>query len=114
MFIDVQQRLLFYVVVGWEDDFTGYVIDYGSYPEQNRSYFTVREVERTLRRLHQGTGTEGAIYAGLEKLTGELLAREWTRDDGAVMRIGSLDAGRGEGRCAGGNTTAGTEETQTV
>src|SRR5690606_38117872 len=32
-FIDVQQRLLFYVVVAWGDDFSGYFIDYGSYPD---------------------------------------------------------------------------------
>lgn len=31
-FIDVQQNLLFYVVAAWEDDFTGYVVDYGTYP----------------------------------------------------------------------------------
>ena len=33
MFIDVQATLLFYVVAGWEDDFTGYVLDYGAYPD---------------------------------------------------------------------------------
>jgi len=87
-FIDVQQKVLFYVVAAWQPDFTGYVVDYGTYPEQNRSYFTVREVERTLRRVHQGMGVEGAIYAGLEALTGDVLGREWPRDDGAVMRIG--------------------------
>ncbi len=87
-FIDVQQKLLFYVVAAWEPDFTGYVIEYGTYPQQNVSYFTARDVERTLRRVHQGTGTEGAIYAGLEALTAELLSREWARDDGAVVRIG--------------------------
>jgi hypothetical protein len=32
-------------------------------------------------------GQEGAIYAGLERLTGTLLDKEWRRDDGAVMRI---------------------------
>jgi hypothetical protein len=39
-FIDVQGKLLFYVVAAWEDDFTGYVVDYGSYPDQQRTYFT--------------------------------------------------------------------------
>jgi phage terminase large subunit GpA-like protein len=34
-----------------------------------------------------GTGLEGAIYAGLVSLTGDLLGREWRRDDGAGMRI---------------------------
>ncbi|NLW49349.1 MAG: hypothetical protein GXY85_00715 [Candidatus Brocadiaceae bacterium] len=87
-FIDVGQKLLYYVVAAWEAGFTGYVIEYGTYPEQPISYFTSRDVDRTLRRLHQGMGVEGAIYAGLEALTGELLSKEWPRDDGAVMRIG--------------------------
>jgi hypothetical protein len=41
-FIDVQANLLFYVVAAWEDDFTGYVIDYGAFPDQKRPYFTLR------------------------------------------------------------------------
>ena len=42
MFIDIQAKLLFYVIVAWEDDFTGYVVDYGSFPDQKRAYFTLR------------------------------------------------------------------------
>ena len=34
-----------------------------------------------------GTGLEGALYAGLERLTGDLLGREWRREDGAALRI---------------------------
>ncbi|TVQ58592.1 MAG: hypothetical protein EA377_00065, partial [Phycisphaerales bacterium] len=34
MFIDVQQAVLFWLIVAWEDDFTGYIIDYGVYPDQ--------------------------------------------------------------------------------
>ncbi len=48
MFIDVQQNLLFYVIAGWESDFTGYVVDYGAYPDQQRAYFTLRDARRTL------------------------------------------------------------------
>jgi len=29
-FIDVQQKLLYYAVAAWDDDFTGYLIDYGA------------------------------------------------------------------------------------
>ncbi|HPD32411.1 MAG TPA: phage terminase large subunit family protein, partial [Phycisphaerae bacterium] len=32
MFIDVQAKALFWLVVAWEADFTGYVIDYGTEP----------------------------------------------------------------------------------
>jgi len=87
MFIDVQGKLLFHTVAAWEDDFTGYVIDYGAYPDQKRAYFTLRDATRTLGRAAPGAGLEGAIYAGLEKLTGDYLSREWRRDDGAAMRI---------------------------
>jgi hypothetical protein len=87
MFIDVQANLLFYVVAAWEDDFTGYVIDYGTYPDQKRPYFTLRDARHTLTGATKASGLEGAIYAGLEALTKDYLGREWRRDDGAFLRI---------------------------
>jgi len=87
MFIDVQGTLLFWMVCGWEEDFTGYVLDYGEYPDQKRGYYTLRDVRRTLMSVHKGTGQEGAIYAGLEALTTERFARKFRRDDGAEMSV---------------------------
>jgi hypothetical protein len=87
MFIDVQASLLFYVVAVWEDDFTGYVIDYGTYPDQKRPYFTLRDARHTLTGATKASGLEGAIYTGLETLTNDYLGREWRRDDGAFLRI---------------------------
>lgn len=98
MFVDVQQTLLFYCVCAWEGDFTGYLVDYGVYPDQQRPYFTLRDARRTLSAVHQGTGLEGSIYAGLEALTAAYLGWEWRRDDGAVLRIGRclVDANWGQ------------------
>jgi phage terminase large subunit GpA-like protein len=87
MFVDVQANLLFFVVAAWEDDFTGYVIDYGTFPEQKRPYFTLRDARYTLTLATKASGLEGALYAGLERLTGNYLGREWRRDDGARLRI---------------------------
>ncbi len=87
MFIDVQAKALFWLVAAWQDDFTGWVIDYGTEPEQNLAYFTLREVKRTLQRAAPRAGLEGAIYAGLERLTERTLGKEWRRDDGALVRI---------------------------
>ena len=89
-FIDVQQKLLYYVVCGWEDDFTGYVIDYGTYPDQRIPYFSLREAKLTLTDAAPGTGLEGSIYAGLESLCESLLTREWRTDDGTGHRIERL------------------------
>jgi hypothetical protein len=87
MFIDVQATLLFYSVIAWEDDFTGYLVDYGTYPDQRRTYFTLRDARATLAQATKAGGLEGCIYAGLERLTADCLSREWRRDDGAMLRI---------------------------
>jgi hypothetical protein len=58
MFIDVQAKLLFYVVAGWEKDFTGYVVDYGTWPDQKRPYFTLRDARHTLATAVPGAGLE--------------------------------------------------------
>jgi phage terminase large subunit GpA-like protein len=87
MFIDVQQSLLFFVLAAWEEDFTGYVIDYGTYPDQQREYFTLRDAQWTLAQATKTAGLEGSIYAGLENLTNLYLSRAFRRDDGAEVKI---------------------------
>jgi hypothetical protein len=88
MFIDVQGKLLFWVVCAWESDFTGYLVDYGAFPDQKRRYFTLRDANPTLLEVKSGAGLEGSIYAGLDALTDKLLGKEWRRDDGAMIKIG--------------------------
>jgi len=90
MFIDVQGKALFWLVAAWEDDFTGYVVDYGTEPDQRLppgTYFTLRDIQATLSEAAPHAGLEGAVYAGLERLIESTVAREWRRDDGAMIRI---------------------------
>ena len=47
----------------------------------------LRDVQRSMARVHSGTGTEGAVYAGLDALTKRVLSQEWNREDGAMMRV---------------------------
>jgi hypothetical protein len=86
-FIDVQGSLLFYLVAAWADDFTGYVIDYGAYPDQKRAYFTLSDAKNKLSDAIKGAGQEGQVTGGLKMLTGSLLARNWLRDDGSELKI---------------------------
>lgn len=89
-FIDVQKELLYYVVAAWADDFTGYVVDYGTFPDQKRIYFSLRDARRTLSHEYPGMGFEGRLYAALDRLTCNLLGREWSRADDVVLRIERL------------------------
>jgi len=86
-FIDVQGEMLFHVVAAWGEGFTGSVLDYGTFPDQNVDYFTLRDPRRPLSDLFPGKGLEGTIMAGLEGLCERILGREWPRDDGSVLKV---------------------------
>ena len=89
-FIDVHDKLLFWCVCAWEEDFTGYCLDYGTFPDQRRLYFTLRDATHTLAATFRGAGREGAVQAGLDKLAGDLVARPWER----TARSSRLEPGR--------------------
>ena len=86
-FVDVQKTVLWWMVVGWGEDFSGAVVDYGTWPDQGLPYFTLRQVRRTLAKATPGAGVEGALRGGLDRLAGELLSREWQREGEGVGRI---------------------------
>ena len=87
MFVDVQKALLFYVVTAWAEDFTGAVIDYGSWPDQHRHEYSLADANPSIQTFFPKAGFEGALYAALSALTDECLGREWEREDGAVLKI---------------------------
>ena len=89
MFIDVHDKVLFYAVCAWEENFTGYLVDYGTFPDQRRSVFTMADASKTLGRTFPGAGVDGAIHAGLEQLVSTYLAKEWNRG-GSLMKIDRL------------------------
>lgn len=91
-FVDIQQKSLFWQVAAWGSGFTGHVVDYGAFTKQKRRYFTLRDLSNTLARtIPHCQGNQEALWrAGLDALTDELLAREFFREDGAVMRIERL------------------------
>ena len=86
-FIDVQGNMLWYVVAAWADNFTGCIIDYGSHPDQKRTYFTKSDAKRTLARAKPGAGQEGQLRAGLDALAARLLASPWKCEDGTDRSI---------------------------
>lgn len=98
VFVDVQKTALPWAVCAFEDDFTGYVIDYGFFPEQNREYFSLADAKRTLAVVLKTKSTEEGIYQGLGALAEKLLGREWKREDGVTMRVDRccVDANWGE------------------
>jgi hypothetical protein len=89
-FVDVQDRVLFWLVASWSDTFGGHVVSYGVYPDQGVSFFEAGSAKRTLAAAANGAGFEAALSAGLEQVTQTLIGRDWPREDGTAMRISQL------------------------
>lgn len=85
--VDVQQDVLFYGVLALQDDFSGHVVDYGTYPEQKSEIFTKSNLRRTLRQAEKAASWEEGLKRGLDSLSSLLLGRDWKREDGSVARI---------------------------
>lgn len=85
--IDVQGKMLWWAVVGWCANFTGYVLDYGGWPKQRRTYYTLADANPTIPDQCPG-GLEASIHSALTQLVGELCGREWPVDGGGTLKIG--------------------------
>lgn len=86
-FIDIQKKLLYYVVVAWTEHFGGNVIDYGAWPDQHRRYFSLNDANPTMQMTFPALAFEGMLYESLTALTNDLLGRSWQREDGAQLHI---------------------------
>ena len=89
-FVDVQERVLFWLVMSWSESFGGHVVSYGVYPDQGVSFFEAGSAKRTLAAASDGAGFEASLSAGLEHVTQTLLSRDWPREDGAAMRVSQM------------------------
>lgn len=90
-FIDVQAKALFWLVAGWRSDFTGSVLDYGTFPDQGgRRYYQLSDIAKTIPKRFPRAGEDGAISAALRQFIPELLSRSFVREDDEVELSPSL------------------------
>lgn len=89
-FIDCGKSILFWCVTGWTEDFSGSVVDYGTFPEQRLPYFAATDARPGLADLPEmGPLNEDArVYAGLRAAVAVVVGRSYPRADGrAAMAI---------------------------
>jgi len=96
-YIDVQGNVLYYKVMAFKGDFTGYVIDWGSYPDQKRRYFTMSEARNTIFDACPGAEYLGALEAALHALMDQLENRTYATRSGQEysLGVGMIDAAYG-------------------
>jgi hypothetical protein len=85
-FIDVHGQLLYWLMMAWDvATFTGWVIDYGTWPEQVAKHFSLRGAQNTLSRKYPRRGLEGRLHAGLTDLCEQLAGHEYATPGGSRM-----------------------------
>jgi phage terminase large subunit GpA-like protein len=94
---------LSYQVWAFEPNFTAYMIESGSFPDQKRAYYSRRNPPRKLRKLMPGLDAEATVTAAIDQFlhgagnSGQraiddwpgIMHRTWHRADGVPMKIGS-------------------------
>lgn len=93
-FVDVHPSILYWAVYAWEPNFTGYCVDYGTFPDQRKRYFSHNMLSRGLEDVFPGRDVDATAEAALKALIhgsdehGEgLINREWIRGDGVPKKI---------------------------
>ena len=74
-FIDSSDNVLWWAVCGWAKDFTGWVIDYGTWPDQERPVFYKSDLARKIPQLLPEASWEEAFVLAHNQLEDHLLER---------------------------------------
>ncbi len=88
--IDVHDEILYWLVVAWADGFTGWIVDYGAWPDQRRAHWQHEKPNMPLSRKYPGAGAEAAVRQGVLDLVADLCGRTWLRQGGGTRRIDRL------------------------
>ncbi len=85
--VDVHDLILYWTCAAWESDFTGQILQYGTYPEQSSRWFRQASPPRTLAHEFPGLSKDALIQAGLNRLMEVMLKMEYERAGGGAMPI---------------------------
>jgi hypothetical protein len=96
-FIDVQQRILYWVVAAFGARLRGHVVDYGAWPDQRQPAWNSRQPPVPLSTLYKGIERGATVRRGLGDLLEHLATREWTRSDGPPLPLARIGVDSGDG-----------------
>lgn len=85
-FTDIQGELLYWMIVAWTRSFSGFVLDYGSWPDQKRQYYTLHDSRKKLSNVYPGD--ESAITTGALTDLGDMICgRDYVTSDNKLLKL---------------------------
>ena len=96
-FVDSGDNVLHWMVMGWQKDFTGWMVDYGAWPPQERAMFWKSDLTQTIGERYPGVSPEEAFVMAHNDLETFLL-RDWpTTNHGTTKAVDLLLKDWGDG-----------------
>lgn len=107
--VDQQDSVLYWGVAAFGDGLSGYLVEYGAWPDQKSLYFTLATLRTTLgayyrdspRPEHGGPGAlleeDAAIVAGLSDLERMLFSRRYARVGGGELAVDLMGVDQANG-----------------
>lgn len=88
--IDVQQRLLYWSIMGASDKFEAALIDSDTTPNQGRNYFSYTDKLKTIQDTYPGDRLEVQLYKAIQDTIEHLAEMVILREDGVEMKVGLI------------------------
>jgi hypothetical protein len=96
-FVDVHDALLYYAVAAFSRDYTAALIEYGTFPPQNRRWFTLSDAAPTMaeylgktRPDLKGAAPKSLIAAALDIMLPWLRDRTWLKADTTPLALSHI------------------------
>lgn len=88
-FIDSSDQVLWWMVVAWQKDLTGWVVDYGTWPDQGRQQFYKSDLQSTISQQLPGVSWEEAFVHAHNQLERHILT-DWDCETGTPRSVDLL------------------------
>ena len=84
-FCDISKDVLWFMTVAWvKRHSAGYVIDYGTYPDQSRAYFSLQQLRWTIPKLHKNLPYRASLLKSLQQHHEQVLGRSYKSESGKI------------------------------
>ena len=89
-FVDSQDQVLFWMVCAWRKDFTGWIVDYGGFPDQGRPQWCKSALSERIGDLLPGRSWEESFVLAHNTIDDLILNHNWMTETGKPRQIDLL------------------------
>lgn len=89
-FVDSSDHVLWWVLCGWMTDCTGWIVDFGTWPQQPRAHFRKEHAPCTIQQLLPDRSWEEAFVLAHNQLDSYLLDTHWPIVGGGTKTVDLL------------------------